>query len=344
MATLKDIAAYANVSSSTVSRVLNNDHTLSVSEVTRERILHAAKELQYTPVKIRKGTANGKDIEAPRIGIIFAQSLEEELVDPFFSSIRHGIESECAEKEIFTVKSFRLKGMKQEELLQDLDGVIVVGRVSPETVQEVSNHLDTIVFINHKADEDLYDSVRIDFGKATKHALNHLFDLGYKRIGYIGGTEREHYINGSSIIEDQRQTVFERVMHEKGLFDSEKVYVGEYSMNEGYELMGQAIKQGNLPEAFFIASDAMAIGAMRALQQSNIKVPEDVAIVSFDDVDVAAFASTPLTTVKVYTEEMGRQAVKMLVDRLSGRSIPLKVMVPTKLIYRESCGALLKKQ
>lgn len=119
--------------------------------------------------------------------------------------------------------------------------------------------------------------------------------------------------------------------------------IGEYSMREGYRLMKKAIDQGHLPEAFFIASDSMAIGALKALQEAGLQVPRDTAIVSFNGIEEAEFASTPLTTVKVYTEEMGRTGVKLLLDRLNGRTLPHHVTLPTTLIVRQSCGCIAKE-
>jgi LacI family transcriptional regulator len=127
-------------------------------------------------------------------------------------------------------------------------------------------------------------------------------------------------------------------MTSMGHYRKDHVFIGEFSMRQGYELMKEAINKGDLPEAFFIASDSMSIGAMRALQEANLRVPEDIAIASFNDVQMAKFASTPLTSVKVYTEQMGRVGVQLLLDRIAGRELPLKVTVPTKLVIRESSG------
>ncbi|MGE6632251.1 LacI family DNA-binding transcriptional regulator [Bacillus sp. NPDC077027] len=339
MTTLKDIALYANVSVSTVSRVLNHDHTLSVSEMTREKILDIAKEMNYTPVRARKpdkNEAKKTNRDSPIIGIVVAQSIEEELNDPFFSSIRQGIEKECARRGISTINTFRLRSMDHRQILKGMDGLLVIGRISPETVEKMTDHMEHIVFINHHADEDLYDSVHLDFVKAVNRAIDHLFALGYEHIGYIGGKEREHFFEGKSVIEDERQTTFVKRMQEKGTFKADDVHIGEYSMQQGYELMHHAMKKGDLPGAFFIASDSMAIGAMRALHEAGLHVPQDVSIVSFNDIDAASFSSPPLTTVKVHTEQMGEVGLNLLLERVTGRKLPLKVIVPTKLIERES--------
>lgn len=338
MATIKDIAARANVASSTVSRVLNNDPGLSVTEETRTRILEISKDLGYTTVKERKSIQHSSNSKQPRIGISIVHTLEEQVdgvEDPYFTSIRKGVENELLERGIYTNKVITMAD-RDERFQDDIDGLIVIGGISGEILESL-NGMKNVVFINHCPDEENYDSVVIDFVKATKNALSHLLDQGYKTIGYLGGTERDIFADNSEI-EDKRFTTYEKVMKTEGLYCKNHVIIGEYTMTQGYDLMKNLIKKGNLPEAFFIASDSMAIGAMHALQEENIRIPEDVAIVGFNDIQMARFASTPLTTVKVYTEQMGRVGVKLLLDKISGREIPLKVIVPTKLVVRKSCG------
>ncbi|WP_163528570.1 LacI family DNA-binding transcriptional regulator [Halobacillus ihumii] len=339
MTTIKDIALRAKFSNTTVSRVLNHDKTLSVASETRQKILDVANEMGYRTLQERKKKNQPRsDVNTSKVGILLCVSVEEELNDSYFLSIRQGIENECQERGLITTELFRLNNLLSGQISSDIENLIVVGRINSEILDLISDQLQNIVYISHTVDEDKYDSVVIDFEKATKRALYHLLDHDYKKIGFIGGKEREHQNNRKEEFEDIRKSTFKEVMEEKGLFNPDSFHVGEFTMADGYELMKYSIQQGDLPKAFFIASDAMAVGAMRALQENNFKVPEDVAIVSFNDVKLAQFASTPLTTVKVQTEEMGRLGVKLMVDRLNGREIPLKVTVPTKLVIRDSCG------
>ncbi|MBM7570388.1 LacI family DNA-binding transcriptional regulator [Aquibacillus albus] len=338
MATIKDIAFRSNVSASTVSRVLNNDQTLSVSEETRKRIIEAAEALNYKTVKSRK---NEQKKEVIKIGILLCQSLQEELSDPYFLSIRQGIENECKDRGIDSTEVYRLYNLEDGQLNSALDCLIVVGKVSTNVLNRFTKEIKHIIYIDYSPDDDKYDSVVIDFEKATRKALNHLFTLGYKKIGYIGGRQAEHLGEMITKFDDERQKVFITEMQKKNLFHEKYLFVGEFRMADGYQLMKSAIEQGNLPEAFFIASDPMAVGALRALQEANIQVPQDVALVSFDDVEMAKFASCPLTTVRVHTELMGRTGVKLLLDRREGRDIPLKIVVPTEFVIRDSCGASL---
>ena len=338
MTTIKDIAIRAKVSSSTVSRVLNKDETLSVTKETRQNILQVAKDLKYIPVKKRGTTKDSSHKSKAKVGIVLCQSLEEELSDPYFLPIRQGIESECRNQGLSDVEVFRLQNLNSSQFRSDIDGLIVIGKANPEFIEKVSVGTQHIIYIDHCPNDNKYDSVIIDFKKATDKVLDHLLGIGYKRIGYIGGKAVEHSTNKSLAITDDRQTTFENRMKKENLYDINNIHIGDFTMTQGYELMKFALKQGNLPNAFFIASDPMAIGALRALKESNLRVPEDVAIVSFNDIEMASYASTPLTTVKVHTEEMGRAGVRLLIERIKGRKIPLKVIAPTELVIRESCG------
>jgi LacI family transcriptional regulator len=354
MATIKDIAKRTNVSASTVSRVLNHDETLSASPETKQKVLHMARELNYQTVKSRRMQSQVHQKEAVKtedikIGMVLFQSKEEEARDPYWQSIREGIEKECADRGISSLKLIRLQHMvKAKEELSELGGVVVVGRIDAHVLQSIYDYNRNIVLINQDAHKDQFDSIIFDYEKAASLAMDHLAEYGYKRIGYIGGTERISVEDGQALkriyTPDARKSVYESKMKQRNVYDPDLLFVKEYSIQSGYDLMKEAVEKGSLPEAFFIASDSMAIGAIRALQEANIRVPEDVAIVSFNDIEMAQFTTPPLTTVKIPTEEMGRFGVKMMLDRLEGREMPVKIMVPTTLIVRESCGVKHKQR
>ncbi|MGM0922292.1 MAG: LacI family DNA-binding transcriptional regulator [Bacillota bacterium] len=337
MATIKDIALLSNVSASTVSRVLNNDKLISVQEETRMRIFEAAKELGYKTIYERRITKQTEK-KILSIGIVLCQSLEEELNDPYFLSIRQGIEEELKNQGINNSAMFRLYDMETNQMVRDLDGILVVGIINDQALKIISNHSDNVVYVNHSPDEDLYDSVIIDFEKGTERALRHFLNAGHREIGFIGGVEREHLNHAKVVVENQRLITFERIMEKEGILNQDSIFIGEYKMASGYELMKKALNNPIYPKAFFISSDPMAIGALRAVQEAGLSVPDDVAIIGFDDIEMAKFCSTPLTTVKVHTKEMGKTGVKLLIDRINGRKMPLKVTVSTELIIRQSCG------
>jgi LacI family transcriptional regulator len=342
MATIKEIAQKSNVSTATVSRVLNNDDSITVLEETRQRILQTAKELGYQTLHERRRQQTQTKKSAPSIGIIACQTVEEELNDPYFISIRQGIEEELYRQGISRVGSYRLNDMLTvPQEFPTIDGLLVIGRLGEDVLKQVSQKITNIVYLNYVPDEELYDSVTVDFEKATKKALKHLMSLGHHKIGYIGGVEREHLQRKKVISEDKRLTTFESMIKKGDFEGNDAIYIGEYTMSSGYELMKKAIQKKRHPKAFFIASDPMAIGALRALQEAGLSVPSDVAIVAFDDIEAARFSNPPLSTVRVYTREMGQTGVKLLMDRMSGRKLPVNVTLPTSLVIRQSCGSPL---
>ncbi len=212
----------------------------------------------------------------------------------------------------------------------DVDGLIFIDRSFDFTVEH-AKQVKNVVFIDSSPDVESFDSVVIDFERVTKLALDHLFSLGHTKIGYIGGFR--------TYGKDLREYYYERLMKEKELYNAEHVYIGEWGTPEGNRLMNEAIAKGNLPTAFFVASDPLAIGAIHALKEAGIRVPEDVAIVGFNDIEISQFMSPPLTTIRIQAEMMGRMAVKLLVDQMNGRDIPVQVTVPAKLMVRSSCGS-----
>ncbi|SDY30759.1 LacI family transcriptional regulator [Evansella caseinilytica] len=340
MATIKDVAREANVSIATVSRVLNNDETLLVMEETRERILTIAKKLNYTPNRRKKSkSTNTRDATAAAtIGILMWATKEDETNDPFFMSIREGIEKQCAELQVEIAKIVRLKTNIEYDL-NDLDAVIVIGRIDPAEVESVFADSSRIVYVNDSPDPLQYDSVIVDLEEATANVLKYFTSLGHNRIGFIAGQEYIQKFRTKEVFhEESRLKAYERYMKDNGLYNQNDLYIGDWTTVSSYELMKEAIRKGDLPTAFFIASDSMAIGAIRALHEGGKSVPGDVAVISVNDIELAAFMTPPLTTVKIYSEQIGRTAVNLLIEKLHGRDIPLKVVVPTKLIVRGSCG------
>lgn len=332
MATIKDIAEIAKVSQSTVSRVLNYDKSISVADETRKRIFETAEKLDYKTVKQRKNNSNKK----LRIGIVHWYSQKEELEDIYYLSIRKGIEEECAYNNIEVITVFKTENEYNLNEYENLNGIIAVGKFSVDEVKEISDSTENIVFVDFSPDDEKFDSVIVDFKKAVIKILEFLIDKGFKEIGFISGNE---YI-GKKLekLEDERQNTFISFMKEHNLYNEENIYIGRFTFEDGYILMKKAIKRGNLPKAFFIASDTMAIGAMRALFEANIKIPQDVCIIAVDDIPTAKFLSPPLSTIKIHTELMGTTAVGLLLERIEGnRNIAKKVIIPTKFIKRKSC-------
>ena len=338
MATMRDIATKAEVSTATVSRVINGDPTLSVTAETRKRIMDVVDELHYKLPRRKSGKAS-ESIQVKNIGLVITN---DETIDPYFLSIRLGVESVC-EKYSMNISSVLTVGKSDftAVTLSRFDGLIIFGDVIIEELRDVYYHNDNIVIVDFLPEENSYDVVLSDFETATGQVMDYLFNLGHTDIAYIGGQGAIRGITTEQIIskEDTRKQIYEKKMKEKGLYNPEAILLGDFGSNSGYLLTKELIESAAKPTAVVVASDPMAIGVMRALHEAGIKVPDEISVFSFDDIESAAYLNPSLSTVKIHTEEMGRTAVKLLYDRIHGdRVMPLKVVHPTELVVRDSEG------
>jgi LacI family transcriptional regulator len=326
MATIKDIAERVGVSIATVSRVLNYDTTLSVSDETKRRIFQVAEDLSYRKKKERRPSY--------RIAIVNWYTEEEELDDLYYMSIRLGAEnrSEAQKLQFIKLSLDHLASIQNEEI----HGVIAIGKFSPKQAEEIKKITDKIVFVDCSPDDDYYDSVISNFEKATVNVLDYFLNQGHKKIGYIGG--REIFKDHTSEIPDLREAAFKSYLKRRQLFNESYVYIDTFSVNSGYALMKKAIKEHkeNLPTAFFVGNDPLAIGCLKALHEENIAVPDRVSIIGVNDISFSKYVFPPLSTVKVYTELMGETAVDLLLERMTERQIAKKVIISTQLEIRES--------
>ncbi|QWU17670.1 LacI family transcriptional regulator [Paenibacillus sophorae] len=340
MTTIRDIARSANVSIATVSRILNDDLSLSVTEETRRRVFSTARQMNYDFSKRRKKPASAAfEPQQAKIGLLVWYPPEIENEDPYFLYIRQGAEKQLTELGIKVIRIFRLYGQYLKQALDDLDGMIVIGNILPEVIERMYPRKERTVYINYSPDEEQYDSVVFDYRRATEKAMQHFLRKGYARTGFIGAKDFVHGFNNEKFnIPELRLLNYERICREHGMYNPDDVYLGDWTMAEGYRMMQTAIAKGDLPRAFFIASDPLAIGAMKALLEAGISIPGEVALIGFDDIEMASYVNVPLTTVKIHTEQMGRTGVNLLMERLGGRSIPVKAVVPARFIVRQSCG------
>ena len=334
MATIRDIAKKANVSAATVSRVLNYDETLSVSTETRQRILEVAEELDYQRSSLKKKRPAKK-----KIGFITLHSMEAEVADPYFLSVRMGIERQCKERQVKLVKVYNHSDGDWKSKLKDVSGIIVLGHYGPEDIRTFLEINPNLVFVDTAPDDLKYDAVVVDFRGAIRQAIDHFLGNGHKDIGFIGGaiwrgwmTEERTYLS------DLREKYFTEYTKLNNIYKPDNISNGYFTIESGYEQMNTLIRRSaKLPTAFFVSSDMMAMGAMKALSEAGLKVPEDVEIIGFDDIPTASYLTPSLSTIKVYTEFMGESAVDTLLDRLDNdRQLPRKLIIPCKLVLRDS--------
>jgi DNA-binding LacI/PurR family transcriptional regulator len=334
--TLKDIADSVNVSISTVSRVLNNG-TTSISKEMREEIFRVSRELGYQKTNERKKDGN---IEK-KIGC-FLYNIKGKYQDPFFSEVIYGIERELLDQGLMLNFTYDQNDVTSSDFIEEFEndniGVISVGPIDTELLKQLSSKVPYILSVGGKPQLAI-DYVTVDFFKAAETAVSHLIELGHEKIAcisssspYLGWTEKE----------DDRYKGFKSRMTAESLpVHSEWVKDGHFSIEGGYSAMKSILKTKECPTAVFVASDQMAHGAYRAIQEEGLTVPDDISIVAFDDIEMSQYVNPPLSTIRVHKEEMGRIAVKMLLQRMDGNvPLPLTTYLPTGLVVRKSCRPL----
>lgn len=332
-ATLRDVAKLAGVSLGTASQALNNrPHVLPE---TRNRVLDAARALGYTPRNANSG--------APNLSVI--GMLTKHDVGPpapfnvFFSHVQAGIEQECRAHRISLM--FASVEVDQSNhpiewprMIEDkhIDGLILIGiYLTEEACNELQDKLGRlIVLVDSYAPGAPFDSVLIDNLGGAAQAVNHLIDCGHRHIGLIGSNPA----SPPDILE--RREGYLRALAARGITQT-YIEDGLMRREEGYAALQRLLKRAPQITAVFVTNDDTAIGVMHAAHDMGLRVPDDLSIVGFDDIDLASEIHPALTTVHVHKAWLGKLGVRRLLERAQMPEQPtLSVTVATHLVERES--------
>lgn len=325
MATIRDIAKKAKVSITTVSRILNEDPTLQVSSETRRIVNQTAKELNYT---VRK---KSKSSHSFSIGVLQWFSIKEEIQDPFYLYIRQGVEDYCRKNKIELIRNFK-DDINYIDSLKDVDGLICIGKFSNKEITLFKNKHKNIIFVDLCTDKITVNTISLDFKNAVYDLLNLLKAKNHKKIGYLGGLE---YVDKNILYEDKRKKYFIEFCEKNKIEYKPYLIEDSFSIQSGYKMMKKLIENNNLPSAIFAASDSIAIGALNALQEYNIEVPNTISIIGFNDTVGSKFTNPPLTTVHAPAYEMGKYAANFIYN-FHNYNIPINMVFPCNLIERKT--------
>ncbi|HBT38827.1 MAG: Periplasmic binding protein/LacI transcriptional regulator [Thermotoga sp. 50_1627] len=324
MSKLKDIAQLTKVSVSTVSKVLNGKGR--VSEKKRKEILRVARQLGYTPNYHARSMARKTKILT--VGLIVP-----EIINPFFASLTRGVQKACGEDAlVILMDSFR-NLEREEKLIKNarffgIDGIIIGNsRVSDDLVEEISGYIPVVVF-DKFYELDNVVSIVLDNRYGAYMATRHLIENGCRNIVHLGGTH-ELYVSL------ERARGYEAAMNEVNL----KPVVEPVGYNEsaGYEAMKRLLDSGFQIDGVFCMNDLVAIGAIRALKEKSLRIPDDVAVVGFDDdEELCEIIEPPLSSVHQPVEEMGEVAAKLLFELIKGNSKIKRYVFTPRLVVRRS--------
>ena len=259
---------------------------------------------------------------------------DQELADPYYVGLRLGIESRCAALKIETVKIYHTDELPDPKTLQSASGVIAIGMHEAEEVAWLKRHSQFVVFADFAPPDDTVDSVHSDRTLAMRKLIAALTGLGYLRIGFVGWWDKVH--SAASDTWEERGLAYVNWMREANCFDPGICAFDNNTEESGYRLTKQVLSHKRRPDALIAGNDNMAVGAYRAIHELGLKIPDDIAIASFNDISVAQFLNPPLSTVHLPSEEIGETAVDQLVERIAGRETAKQTILASRIIWRGS--------
>ena len=333
---LEQIAKLSGVSRSTVSRVINNDPNVSV--VTREKVMQVVKRVNYTPNAAARGLAAGR---THVVGLVIPMGVAALFTDPYFPILIQGVSSACNARE-YSVMLWLAEPEYERRMIRQImysglvDGVIVSSMLLNDSLVQALSDGDLPFMLVGRHPTDTHASyVDADNIGGAREAVTHLLRLGRARVATITGPQ--NMIAGAD-----RLAGYLAALRDRGVISDPGLIVeGDFTEAGGYRAMQQLLSRRL--DAVFAASDIMAIGALRALREAGLRVPEDVAVVGFDDLPQSARTEPPLTSVRQPIYRLGATAVDSLLDLFEyPDSSPRRIVLPTELVVRASCGSALR--
>lgn len=335
-ATSQEVATRAGVSRTTVSLVLNNVPGSKIPDATRQRVLRAARELSYTPNAVARALVTRR---SHLLGFVLCQSADQVFSDAFLPEVIRGV-SDVARPRGYRVMMEPLEDVSQPGAYvnlvreQRIDGLLLSGpRSDDQQLTELRQENFPVVLLG-QLHRPGFPFVDVDNVSGARKAVEHLLQLGHRRIGLITNAPPQ-YTSSEDRLEGYRQA-----LQAYGVpFQADLVHWGHFTEESGYATMAELLDRSPAVEAAFVASDVVAFGALAAIRARGLRVPEDIAIVGFDDARLARYTSPPLTTVHLPARDLGACAAEMLIRLLQGRDVQEKqLLLETELVIRKSCG------
>lgn len=330
MATIKDVAALAGISYTTVSHVLNK--TRPVSEQVRLKVEAAISELDYVPSAVARSL---KARSTATIGLLVPSS-----VNPYFAELARGIEDAC-ERNGYCVILCNSDDNPQKQrnylrvlLEKRIDGLVVasVGE-DADLLQSLAGVRTPMVIVDRELEGVDADMVRIDHELGAYLATFHLLELGHRDIAYIGGPAQTG-------VTQLRLSGFRRAMAQaQAPVEAGRVLHCDFTSPGGHAAATQLL-DGERPTAIFAGNDMIGVGVLRAAAERNINVPGELSVIGFDDIELSRYVYPPLTTVGQSIRELGESAAALLLSRIitQGRDAPCQRIVAPRIVLRESTG------
>lgn len=335
--TSREVAKAAGVSLTTVSYVLNGVTEMRISEETRQRVLETARRLNYHPSAAARSLVRQ---QTHILGLVLRQHPDRLGSNAFLPPVIHGITS------VIAPAGFKLLVESVEDVSRPdaylsliheahVDGIILGARADDQQLLRLHADNFPVVLWGRLPEIDL-PFVDVNNVKAARLAVDHLIGLGHQRIACITNAPPHHTANEAI----DRLAGYRAALEAHGLpYDETLIRYGAWEVHSGFEAMRSLLELPHRPSAVFVASDEVAMGALRAARSAGVRIPHDLALMGFDDILVSAYMTPSITTVRVPAYELGAAAARMLIEIIQTGQRPAPVLLETQLIVRESCGA-----
>ena len=330
-----DVAREAGVSRTTVSLVLNNVANISINTATRERVLEAARKLNYHPDASGRKLVSGK---SSTVGLVLQQSAEQIIADAFLLHVMMGIEQSVSQSgfHVLLKSNDPAHPQRYTQLVSEnlVDGIIVSGpRQDDEDLKKFYESGFPVVLMG-QLNEDTLPFVDVNAVEGAAVATRYLIQLGHRRIACITNASLQY------TSAQQRRQGYINALNEAGIPVEEALMrEGAYTSESGFEAMQHILALPVLPTAVFVASDVVALGAMQAIRNAGMRIPEDMAVVGFDDIPMAPYFDPPLTTIRLPAFQLGWTAGKQLIALMLGRPLEQhSILLDSELVVRKSAG------
>jgi len=332
--TLEDIAQLVGVHRSTVSRVINGSPR--VSPEVRDRVLQVIRETGYQPNAAARTLASQRSW---MIGLVLPRSVSVFFTDPYFPHLTQGIAFGCNNHD-YTLCLFLVGNKEDEEKILPrlsrrgmLDGILIQsGTPDDKLIDQLNASSIPSAMIGRPNNPEGLSFIDVDNVKAAEIATDHLINLGYHRIATITGPI------GSTVTADRLEGYRKSLEKNGRALEKALIEPGNFSEIDAYNAMKVLLERQ--PDAVFAASDIMAAGAIRAVKEVGLRIPEDIAFVGFDDIPLGGLSTVPLTTIRQPITKFGVKAVELLIDLIeNGTTPPKQIIMDAELIIRDSYGA-----
>ncbi len=327
---LKEIADMTGVSISTVSRILNHPDANYKNKELQAAVLQAAREIHYVPNQAAKNLQKNKALTPSyQVDLLLTRFSDKVEKDVFFSELSTYVQKELLAKGCKIGELYDLPSISHRLSLpaHPSKGLIVMGKLPQQMISELKMHYLHLVGIDRNPTNYDYDEVVCDGEAAAALAMNHLFNLGHKKIAYIGDCNNESRYIG----------YYNAMLARQLPLNYEDIYPSNQTEEEGYQIFQKIAQRPIRPSAIFCANDVTALGVLKAIKKQK-KSSYRPSVISIDNIEEAKNFSPMLTTIEIPMQEMAHLAVNLLYDRLDRRSdLPVRIDVPCRLLVRESC-------